>query len=75
MWIKICANTNLEDAQLAAKLGADAVGFVLAPSARRVTAAEVALHHASLSGTPLNVSEYSLPLRPRRLPKPPKKLD
>ena len=43
MWIKICANTNLEDARLAAKLGADAVGFVFAPSARRVTAAEVAL--------------------------------
>jgi phosphoribosylanthranilate isomerase len=42
MWIKICANTNLEDAQLAAELGADAVGFVFAPSARRVTAVEVA---------------------------------
>lgn len=42
MWIKICANTNLEDAQLAAQLGADAVGFVFAPSARRVDAAEVA---------------------------------
>ncbi|WP_433967556.1 phosphoribosylanthranilate isomerase [Tunturiibacter gelidiferens] len=42
MWIKICANTNLDDAQLAAKLGADAVGFVFAPSARRVTSAEVA---------------------------------
>ena len=42
MWIKICANTNLEDAQLAAELGADAVGFVFAPSPRQVTAAEVA---------------------------------
>jgi len=42
MWIKICANTNLDDAQLAAELGADAVGFVFAPSPRRVTAAEVA---------------------------------
>ncbi len=41
MWIKICANTNLEDAQLAAELGADAVGFVFAPSARQVTAADV----------------------------------
>ena len=42
MWIKICANTNLEDAQLAAELGADAVGFVFAPSTRQVTVAEVA---------------------------------
>jgi phosphoribosylanthranilate isomerase len=42
MWIKICANTNLEDAQLAAQLGADAVGFVFAPSARQVTPEVVA---------------------------------
>jgi len=42
MWIKICANTSLEDAQLAAALGADAVGFVFAPSKRRVTAEQVA---------------------------------
>jgi phosphoribosylanthranilate isomerase len=42
MWIKICANTNLDDARLAAELGADAVGFVFAPSSRRVTAEQVA---------------------------------
>ena len=41
MWIKICANTTLEDAQLAAELGADAVGFVFAPSTRQVTTARV----------------------------------
>lgn len=42
MFVKICANTNLADAQLAAELGADALGFVFAPSRRRVTADQVA---------------------------------
>ena len=42
MFIKICANTNLADAQLAVELGADAVGFVFARSKRQVTAEQVA---------------------------------
>jgi phosphoribosylanthranilate isomerase len=42
MWVKICGNTNLEDSALAAKLGADALGFVFAESKRQVTPEQVA---------------------------------
>lgn len=48
LWIKICANTSLDDARVAAEAGADAVGFVFAPSPRQVTVAEAAAIVAGL---------------------------
>jgi phosphoribosylanthranilate isomerase len=40
MWVKICANTNAEDALAAAEFGADAVGFVFVPGSKRLVTAE-----------------------------------
>jgi phosphoribosylanthranilate isomerase len=36
MWIKICGTTNMEDARASLAAGANALGFIFAPSPRRV---------------------------------------
>jgi phosphoribosylanthranilate isomerase len=51
VWVKICANTTLEDAQAAMDLGADAIGFVFAPSSRRMTPEAVGSITAKLNGS------------------------
>jgi len=57
MWIKICGNTTLEDARLAAECGANAVGFVLAPSPRRVEADQV---RRIIDGLPPPLEKYGV---------------
>jgi len=57
LWIKICANTTLEDARLAAAAGADAVGFVFASSKRQVTVEQVA---AIVPGLPAELEKIGV---------------
>ena len=47
-WIKICGTTNLEDALAAVEAGADALGFVFAPSPRRISPRDAARITAAL---------------------------
>ena len=57
MWIKICGNTSLADAQHAANSGASALGFIFAPSPRRVTVDQV---RAISPHLPRNVERYGV---------------
>jgi phosphoribosylanthranilate isomerase len=57
MWVKICANTNLADALLAVEAGADAVGFVFAPSKRRMNSEQMS---AITSQLPVEVEKVGV---------------
>ena len=57
MWIKICGNTTLEDARFAAECGANAVGFVFAPSPRQV---EVDVVREITARLPRQVEKYGV---------------
>lgn len=57
MWIKICGNTNLEDARFAAESGADALGFVFASSPRQV---ESGLARRIIEQLPARVAKYGV---------------
>ena len=59
MWVKICANTNIDDALTAANAGADAVGFVFAPSKRRVSIEQVREITARLPSTVETVGVFA----------------
>lgn len=59
MWIKLCANTSLADARLADDAGADAVGFVFAPSVRRVTAGQIAQIMPALSADVTGIGVFN----------------
>jgi phosphoribosylanthranilate isomerase len=57
VWIKICGTTNLDDARHAAEVGADALGFIFAPSPRHVTCEQVAAITALL---PASIETYGV---------------
>lgn len=53
MWVKICGNTNLDDALAAVEAGADALGFIFVPSSPRVVTRKAASE--ILAGLPSTV--------------------
>ena len=57
IWIKICATTSVEDGRAAIAAGADALGFVFAPSKRRVTAEQA---RAIIAGLPAGIERVGV---------------
>ncbi len=57
-FIKICGITNVEDALRAASLGADALGFIFAPSPRKINIGTAQSITGNLSGNILKVGVF-----------------
>ena len=51
LWIKICGTTSLQDARTAVDAGADALGFIFAPSPRRISPRDAARITSELHGS------------------------
>jgi phosphoribosylanthranilate isomerase len=56
-WVKICGTTSLKDAQLSVSSGADALGFIFAPSPRQV---EVAVAAGIVAALPNGVEKIGV---------------
>ena len=67
-WVKICATTNLHDAHASMAAGADALGFIFAPSSRRVEVDQAAEIIASLTEDIEKIGVF-VKRRPGRLPR------
>lgn len=50
IWVKVCSTTTLHDAQLSVAAGANALGFIFAPSPRRVEVGAAAAIVSALAG-------------------------
>jgi phosphoribosylanthranilate isomerase len=61
LWVKVCGLRTAADVEATVTAGADAIGFVFAPSVRRVTPAEAA---AAAAAAPAHVLKVAVFLHP-----------